>query len=80
MLEEKGKLLTLKKVPEYLRLNGHTVYRMARKEKISTVKIEFGRDILTGHKNCQITEISTRVSTKNLLVIKNPLDTILYEE
>ena len=39
MTDKKEKLMTLKEVAEYLRLNEHTVYRMARKGEIPAFKI-----------------------------------------
>ncbi|RLG43796.1 MAG: DNA-binding protein [Thermoproteota archaeon] len=39
MADKEEKLMTLKEVAEYLRLDEHTVYRMARKGKIPAFKI-----------------------------------------
>ncbi len=39
MAEEKEKLLTVKDVAEYLQLDEHTIYRMARKGEIPAYKV-----------------------------------------
>ncbi len=39
MINNKDKLWTVKEVAEYLRLDEHTVYRMARKGEIPAYKI-----------------------------------------
>jgi len=39
MSDKEEKLMTVKEVAEYLRLDEHTVYRMARKGKIPAYKV-----------------------------------------
>lgn len=39
MLKDKEKLMTVKEVAEYLQLDEHTIYRMARKGEIPAYKI-----------------------------------------
>jgi len=39
MAEKKEKLLTVKDVAEYLQLDEHTIYRMARKKEIPAFKV-----------------------------------------
>jgi len=39
MIDKKEKLMTVKEVAEYLQLDEHTVYRMARKGEIPAYKI-----------------------------------------
>ena len=39
MAEEKEKLLTVKDVAEYLQLDEHTIYRMARRGEIPAYKV-----------------------------------------
>ena len=39
MADKEEKLMTVKEVAEYLRLDEHTIYRMARKEEIPAFKI-----------------------------------------
>jgi len=39
MADKKEKLMTVKDVAEYLQLDEHTIYRMARKGKIPAYKV-----------------------------------------
>jgi len=39
MVDKEEKLMTVKEVAEYLRLDEHTVYRMARKGEIPAYKV-----------------------------------------
>ena len=39
MTDKEGKLMTVKEMAKYLRLDQHTVYRMARKGEIPAFKI-----------------------------------------
>ncbi len=45
--DKKEKLMTVKEVAEYLRLDEHTVYRMARKGELPAYKVAAKRIIFT---------------------------------